>query len=375
MEKDMGKIRENPGEIEMADIVRKLYRNRRFIFRVSRIFLVLGILHAFTSASVYTAQCTVVPQITKDASMGGLSGLAAMAGINLGSVNMAKELSPLVYPKIMKNVEFRKELMMTPLKFKKFEYPVSVYDYCTDPKYRSFNLKAFVWKYTVGLPGLILKTLSKEDTLRKSSGPEVGILYVSKKEMQVADFLEKVLTLNVDRKEGIVTLSATLPDPLAAAELTDKTLKLLQKYITEFKIQKVASNLQFVEERYHEVKKNFEDKQEELARFKDANLSFSSATAQIREEKLRSEYTLIYSVYTELAKQLEQSRIAVKETTPILGVVEPVVVPVRPSAPRRMFILVVSVFLGFVLAVGYLFTAPFIAGITGNKRLLKWYKD
>ena len=107
--------------------------------------------------------------------------------------------------------------------------------------------------------------------------------------------LGNVLKLDLDKKEGIVELSASLPDPLAAAELTDKTLKLLQKYITEFKIQKVASNLQFVEERYHEVKKNFEDKQEELARFKDANLSFSSATARIREEKLRSEYTFIYN--------------------------------------------------------------------------------
>ncbi len=371
----MEKIGKSPEETDFLEIMHKFYRNRRFILKVMGGFLIIGLFYGLMSTKIYTAKCTVVPQITKDASMGGLSGLAAMAGINLGSVNMAKELSPLVYPKIMKNVEFRKELMMTPLRFKKFDRSVSIYDYCTVPEYRSFSLKNFVLKYTVGLPGLILKSLSKEDTLQRFSGTGGGILYVSKEEMLVSEFLGNVLKLDLDKKEGIVELSASLPDPLAAAELTDKTLKLLQKYITEFKIQKVASNLQFVEERYHEVKKNFEDKQEELARFKDANLSFSSATARIREEKLRSEYTLIYSVYTELAKQLEQARIAVKETTPILGVVEPVVVPVTHSAPRRIFILVVSLFLGFVLAAGYLFTAPFIAELTGNKKILRWYKD
>ena len=139
----MEKIGKSPEETDFLEIMHKFYRNRRFILKVMGGFLIIGLFYGLMSTKIYTAKCTVVPQITKDASMGGLSGLAAMAGINLGSVNMAKELSPLVYPKIMKNVEFRKELMMTPLRFKKFDRSVSIYDYCTVPEYRSFSLKNF----------------------------------------------------------------------------------------------------------------------------------------------------------------------------------------------------------------------------------------
>ena len=54
-----------------------------------------------------------------------------------------------------------------------------------------------------------------------------------------------------------------------------------------------------------------------------------------QEEALTNEYNLTYSVYSELAKQMEQAKIAVNETTPILTIVEPVVVPIERSKPKR----------------------------------------
>ncbi len=53
-----------------------------------------------------------------------------------------------------------------------------------------------------------------------------------------------------------------------------------------------------------------------------------------QEEALTNEYNLTYSVYSELAKQMEQAKIAVNETTPILTIVEPVVVPIERSKPK-----------------------------------------
>ena len=73
--------------------------------------------------------------------------------------------------------------------------------------------------------------------------------------------------------------------------------------------------------------------QDSFARFRDANKSFSSAVAKTQEEALTNEYNLAYSVYSELAKQMEQAKIAVNETTPILTIVEPVVVPIERSKP------------------------------------------
>ncbi len=187
--------------------------------------------------------------------------------------------------------------------------------------------------------------------------------------------LKNIITLNINDKDGYIQLSAELPEPLAVAQLAQYAQTLLQQYITEFKIEKVASNLKFVEERYNETKNDFEEKQKELARFQDRNKNFSSAMAKIEEERLTAEYTLANNVYNELAKQLEQAKIAVKETTPILTVVDPVVIPNERSKPKRALICVLFTFLGGFAGIGLVLGLPFVAEISGSAKLRRIVKE
>ena len=91
--------------------------------------------------------------------------------------------------------------------------------------------------------------------------------------------------------------------------MTQKAKDLLQKTITEFKIEKATAQLQFIEERYNEKKKEFELVQEKLAAFRDRNKNVTSAIALTHEEQLQNEYQLAFNVYSELAQQLEQAQI------------------------------------------------------------------
>jgi len=45
-------------------------------------------------------------------------------------------------------------------------------------------------------------------------------------------------------------------------------------------------------------------------------------------------------IYTEIAKQKEQAKIAVTETTPILTIIEPVKIPTVNSGPNRAMTLI-----------------------------------
>ena len=114
--------------------------------------------------------------------------------------------------------------------------------------------------------------------------------------------------------------------------------------------------------------KNRRTEQEELARFRDANVNLTSAMARTREEKLQSEYTLLLGVYTELAKQKEQAKIAVTETTPILTVIEPVVVPVEKSGPSRAQMLIIYTFLGLIVGVGWVLGVPYVKEVLSKVR-------
>ncbi|MCR9012832.1 Wzz/FepE/Etk N-terminal domain-containing protein [Gabonibacter chumensis] len=369
------KVRPEEQEIDLVEVVRKLWRNRKLMLKVTVCFMAIGILVALFSPKVYTAGSTMVPQSGEKNMSGGLSGLASMVGINLGSMSAGEVLSPKIYPKIIASVPFQKELMNAPLTFEGIDHPVTLFEYFTDDQYQKFSLIGFIKKYTIGLPGVVIDAIRGKDTTTVLSGGDSTILFMTGDEQKVSQNLKNIISLNVNEKDGYVQLSAELPEPLAVAQLAQYAQTLLQQYITEFKIEKVASNLKFVEERYNETRNDFEEKQKELARFQDRNKNFSSAMAKIEEERLTAEYTLANNVYNELAKQLEQAKIAVKETTPILTVVDPVVIPNERSKPKRALICVLFTFLGGFAGIGVVLGLPFVAEIFGSAKLRRIVKE
>ena len=348
-------------EIDLIEVIRKLWAKRKFILKVTVVFMAFGVLIALFGPKEYTAGCTMVPQIGEKTTGGNLSGLAAMAGINLGSNSGGDVLMPNVYPKILSSVPFQKELMQTEIKFEDYEQPVRLLDYYTGEEYRKFSLLGTIKKYTIGLPGLILGALSKEEaTPGLPDSASSGIQSLSKEEDDCMKILANLVTLTVN---------------VAAAQLAYKVQVLLQKYVTEFKIEKARANLEFIEERYADAKSEFERKQEELAEFRDANRNFASAVAKTTEERLSNEYAVVLGVYSELAKQREQANIQVKEDTPIFAVVEPVTVPTERSKPKRALICVAFTFLGGFCGVGLVLVLPFLAQVSGARRLRKWLPE
>lgn len=375
MATDQMKEREE-NEIDLIEVIRKLWAKRKFILKVAVVFACLGILVALFSAKEYTASCIMVPQTGEKGASGGLGGLAAMAGINLGNVGGGDVLSPKIYPKILSSVPFQKELMLEKIKFNEYEQPVRLLDYYTGDEYKKFSLTGVILKYTIGLPGVIIRAIRGEQpeiVVPKGSGLPIQTL--SKDENLCMKALKDKVVLNVNDKDGVVILSATMSEPIAAAQLASLVQVMLQRYITEFKIEKAQAKLKFIEERYADAKKQFELKQEELAQFRDANRNFASAIAKTNEERLNNEYSVALGVYSELAKQREQANIQVKEDTPVFTIVEPVTVPSERSKPKRGLIFIAFTFLGGFLGIGLVLVLPFLAQVSGCKRLASWVPE
>lgn len=89
----------------------------------------------------------------------------------------------------------------------------------------------------------------------------------------------------------------------------------------------------------------------------------STAIAKTEEERLQSEYQIAFSVYNELAKQLETAKIQVKEETPVLTVIEPITIPNEKSEPKRSMIVFIWTFLGGIVGVGWVFGKVYLEDI------------
>ena len=360
-------------EIDLVELIKRMWENRKLIFKVTVVCFVLGLLIALFSSKEYTAGCDFVPQTSNSGSSSRMSSLAALAGINMNQMEDVKALSPYVYENILNSSSFRKELMQTKLHYEDADRPVSFYEYNTSEEFNKPGIGKIVMKYTIGLPFVILNAIRGEqpepDYSSLGGGEASKIETMTKEEYDCNKILSGCLSMTLDDKNGYLSLSVVMPEPLAAAELAESAVTLLQKYITEFKIEKVQSNLDFVQERYDEAKANFEDIQDRRARFRDANQNTSRYSARTQLEKLDAEYTLAMNMYSELASKLEQAKINVKETTPILTVINPVTVPLEKSKPRRALILFGWTFFGVVLGMGAVLVLPSVAEITGSERL------
>lgn len=353
-------------EIDLTEILRKLWVKRKFILKTTGIFLLIGLFVALFSPIKYTAHCTVVPQSGKDGSGGNLGGLAAMMGVNIGTgASGGETLSPNVYPQIVKSVPFTRAIMQTPIKVEKSEgKEITLYDFYTNKEYQPFNLIGSVKKYTIGLPFLLINAIRGSDMQEEAHPSDsLSLPTLNKDEERVYQAIQGSMQLNLNAKEGYITIDYTFSEAEAAARITDKVRKTLEQYVMAFKSEKMEDNLAFVQQSFDEAQEDFQQKQDRLAIFQDANRGLTTASARATEQRLRSEYDIAFTVYNELAKQLEQAKLAVKESKPVLTVIEPVVVPVQKSAPRRSIIIAGFLFLGLVTAIGWIFTKPFIAEV------------
>ncbi len=340
-------------DIDLITLVKTLREDRRTVIKTVIIFVFLGLFIAIFSPKEFTATTAMVPQINNPSTnIGGLSSLASLAGFNL-DMNMAgNDISPMLYPQILSSISFQLEIMNAEYRFEEIEENVSLYDYYLD--YYRPGIFSILKKYTIGLPGVILKAIHGEQE-QAAARPESETIRISTDQEEIRKKIEENLTLNVNDKEGYLTLSSNFHQAELSAQVAKKAQKLLQDYITKFKIEKATAQFQFIEGRYKEKKREFEAAQRRLASYRDANKNISSAIAQTELEKLENEYQLAFEVYSELAKQMEQARIQVKEDTPVFSIIEEVVVPVEKSKPKRALIIIIWLFFGILFGIGWVF--------------------
>ena len=357
---------QNSDEIDLVDLFRKLWVKRKFILTVTGVFLLIGLFVALFSPVSYTASCTVVPQSGENKT-GGLSGVAAMMGVNLGTAMMSEgTLSPHIYPEIVKSVPFTLEIMQTLITTNRSNgKEITLYEYYTNKQYQDKNVLSSIKKYTLGLPGVLLGSFRKKSPVEETAfhADSTTVYTLNEKEKKVYEAIQGALRVSVNPKEGYVSLSYSFPEAQPAAEVTDNLYRTLEKYVASFKSEKLKDNLQFVEESYETAREDFLQNQSQLAAFQDANRGLATATARSTEMRLQSEFNISFSVYSELAKQREQARIAVKENQTILTLVNPVVVPHQKSAPRRSIILIGFLFLGIATAFGWVQGKPYVQKI------------
>ena len=339
-------MNDNTDEIDLIELLKKIYLEKKLILKISVLAALFGVVYALSQPNEYTSSTTFIPQLSSGVKTGGssLSGLASLAGINIGSMESSSEFPPTLYPQVVNGVPFRVELLSNEITLN--NELVVVKDYFLENK-SSFNILRTIKKYTIGLPSLILFKNQKEYTNQSK------IYSITEEDKGLFQILENNLSLSINEKEGFITISYTDNNKNVAAQVTQIAQNLLQEKIIEFKNKSSKEMLDFATKQYSYKKESYEKLQDERAVFVDKNINISSSLFQNKLSRLESEVNISESIVQQLASQVEQAKLQVNKDTPVFTTIKPVTIPFDRSAPKRSLIVIMFAFLGLVLSTGY----------------------
>lgn len=308
-------------KIDLLDILKKIYKSKKIILITSFSFALLGVLIALLSPVKYSSETIFITQ-NQESNSSSLSGVASLVGINLDVSNFGGEIPSLMYPKVSQSPKFKRALLNSYIDF--------------DNK---INFKQFlIGNYN----------LEKENDNIKSD------LYMSKLESICFDIIDEVLSLDVNQKDGFITLSSTLPVAEYATNLTINAKEILQEIIISNKIKSANQNLIFSQQQLLEKKLIFDEIQGKLAYFSDSNLNSVNSLVINEKNKLEAEFQIISAVVTELSKQVEKVKLQVSKDTPVFSTIKEAIVPVARTSPKRTQIVIIFGFLGLVFSTAYI---------------------
>ena len=363
-------------EIDLVELLQKVWQGRKIAITISLVFALIGVIFALSSPNIYTATTTFILKGKSSGSVGGsLNGLASLAGISLSGMSGGNsEIPPTMYPMLLNSIPFLEKTvsLKVPLNGQNILIKEYLLSQISSKESNSFNFVTFLKKYTIGLPALLKGKIFAKMKALPSAAENLTIKRLNYEDEQLFNYLKRLVTINVDKKEGFITLSVQNKYPEVAATIAQNTQNLLQQEVINFKIKNAQESLNFTESLYNKKKIAFETLQDELASFRDQHQNISSGLFKNKISRLESEFAIASAVNEELAKQVEQARIQVSKDTPIFTIIDPVVIPNQRTSPNRTLIVLGFAFFGFFLGLGYaLIKEPFAAMrkqvLEGNK--------
>ena len=274
-------------EIDLMDILRKVIRIRKKIYKAIGIGLLIGIVVAISIPKQYTVTVTLSPEMGS-AKEGGLSGLAASflgSGVTMGDVSDALNAS--LSADIVSSTPFLLELSA-------MKIPVTRNEVMTLDTYLDEESSPW-WSYVIGLPGMVIggvKSLfiENEDGVMSSDKASLGTIELSKKELRKIGTLKKMITASVDKKTSMTSVTVTCQNPKVAAVVADSVVNKLQEYIIGYRTSKAKEDCLYLEKLFKERQLEYYAAQQKYADYLDSHDNIILQSVRAEQERLLTRY-------------------------------------------------------------------------------------
>lgn len=321
----------------------KLFKDKWYIFTIVWVLTAaFALMIGFSIPKTYESEMKLAPE-SSSGSLGQLSSITSMLGVNMNSLKDEDAILPTLYPDVVSSADFVLDL----LKIKVSKKDGSVKDMPYE-QYLEKCTKATWWDKAI--EGLFEKIFKEKDdgnapvaaSQKVSTEKKTGPIMLSRKQMNVVKYVQKtVVSCDVDKKTDVITIKAIDQDPLVATIIVDSVSTRLQDFITDYRTKKARGEVAHIEQLFEKAKADYKKAQQDYAAYSDSHMDVMLDEYKVKIEALENDVQLKYNVYSQLMVQLQTAKAKVLERTPIYTTLEAPMVPDRHIAPKKVSILLV----------------------------------
>lgn len=317
--------------IDLRLIVRRIIKEKILFLITIPLIMVLSILYIWNEPRYYTTDTKLAPEINNSGNTGTIGSLASSLGIDMSQMKSADAITPMLYPDLMEDNKFVVELFNIPItttKGKQYTY----FDYLANHQKKSWI-------------GRLLSKKQKPITL-----DTISPYHLTKAQADVAEIIRKNVSLKVDTKDGVITITTTSQDPLISKTIADSLRTKLKEFITTYRTDKARKDVAYYKKLTQEALDDYEKARKEYADFSDANQDVILQSIQSKTEDLENDMQLKYNTYSAAKNQYDAAKAKLQETIPVFSIIKGAQVPIKPAGPKRViFVLVVFIITNMIL--------------------------
>lgn len=345
IEENMKQTKNDSEVIDLRIIFRKIWAKKKIYAIVLPMALVLSCAYILCIPRTYTSSLSLAPELNNSSNLGGTIGsLASSFGIDLGSMETTDAINPMLYPDLMEDNGFVVGLFNIKVATADGSVKCSYFDYLT--KHQEYPF------WTKGI-GSIKKLFAKEEVKTKG-GAKMNPYMLSKKQDDVASAIRKGISISIDKKTAVITISTEAQDPLVCKTLADSVKERLQVFITNYRTRKARVDEQYYKTLASEAKREYERARRLYGSYADANTDVILTSMRAKQEDLENDMQLKYNAYTAMTTQYQAAKAKVQERTPAFTVVKGAAVPIKATGPKRMIFVLGMLILAFILSTLYI---------------------
>jgi uncharacterized protein involved in exopolysaccharide biosynthesis len=289
--------RDESSGIGLLDMFAIVLEHRMAVLKVTVAVTLVVTALSFLIPNRYVASAVVLPDVdilSAAQKLGNLQDIATSVGLNLGVTSPSQ-----LYPDILQSETILKPVLIRKYLSASTKEPIDLI------RYLDFDDRDTLLNY------------------------EEALKY----------FRKEMLSLDVNKKTGIIQLSVETTIPQLSADIANEMLSRLDQFQRNFRKTNATEQRKFIEQRLTDVRNDLSGDEDGLKMFREKNRRISDSPQLLLEEaRLERNVTLNTALFVELRKQYELVRLDEIKNTPVVQVLDQARPPARKSGPKRMLV-------------------------------------